>query len=151
MKYAKITLWQIIVPYLLILILLPACRKGEEKLPPYVIPKSKLIPLLVDYHLAQGISNSTAFRQRTQRYPVINLSDSVLAAHGYTHAQFDSTLLYYSRRVDELNEIYEEVITELNRMQAKLEERKSTVTNSSNTPPQTGRIKPAPQQLKQKL
>ncbi|MGC8824281.1 MAG: DUF4296 domain-containing protein [Bacteroidales bacterium] len=143
MKHAKITLLpQNILTYLLIAILMAACHKGNETLPPYVIPKNKLIPLLVDYHLAQGISNSTAFRQRTQRYPVINLSDSVLAAHGYTHAQFDSTLLYYSRRVDEFNDIYERVITELNRMQAKLAEKKPNATDSSKRHHQTERIKP---------
>lgn len=136
---------------LFVLISLLACKRSTEKIPPYVIPKNKLIPLLVDYHLAQGISNSTAFRQRTQRYPVVNLSDSVLAAHGYTRVQFDSTLLYYSRNVNDFNEIYERVITELNRMQAKIEEKKSPAVDTSKASTIKSRFKESIEQLKQKL
>lgn len=135
----------------LVILSLLACQRSNEKLPPYVIPKNKLIPLLVDYHLAQGISNSTAFRQRTQRYPVINLTDSVLEAHGYSRAQFDSTLHYYSRNINEFNDIYERVITELNRMQARIEEKKSSPADSAKSSPAKSRIRESFEHLKQKL
>ncbi|MCX7986913.1 MAG: DUF4296 domain-containing protein [Bacteroidales bacterium] len=137
---------------LLLVISISCGKKSEEKTPPYIIPKNKLIPLLVDYHLAQGLSNSTAFRMRTQKYPTINLSDSVLAAHGYSHAQFDSTLLYYSRHINEFNEIYEKVITELNRMQAKIEEKKVKPSDTTNkTSPKHHNLRRLIEPSKQKI
>jgi hypothetical protein len=126
-------------------------KRSDEKIPPYVIPKNKLIPVLIDYHLAQGLSNSTAFRLRTQNYPAINLSDSVLIAHGYSRAQFDSTLLYYSRHINEFNEIYERVVTELNRMQARIIEKKTKAVDSSRTVPEREEIKLLSKHRKQKL
>lgn len=135
---------------LIALFIFSACKRKDESIPANVIPKNKLIPLLVDYHLAQGISNSTAFRQRAQRYPVVNLTDSVLAAHGYTKAQFDSTLLYYSQKINEFNEIYETVITELNRMQAKIEEKKSPTSDTTEQHPANKPTIPSAR-LKQKL
>ncbi len=113
-----------------------SCGQKKEVPPPYVIPKERLIFLLVDYHLAQGITNSYSFRERTKNIERINLCDSVIIAHGYTRAQFDSTLQYYSARVEEFDRIYERVVTELNRLQARTEEKKQSVADSSRVKPQ---------------
>ncbi len=119
------------IVYIFVLFICFSCKTNQTKTSPYIIPKEKLIPLLVDYHLAQGISNTTVFRMRTRNYASLNLSDSVLAAHGYSREQFDSTLFYYSSKINELNDIYEKVITELNKMQTRIEEKRKENTNNS--------------------
>lgn len=115
--------------FIIIIFICFSCKKKVENTC-HIIPREKFIWLLVDYHLAQGISNTYTFRQKTKSYERINLCDSVIIAHGYTRAQFDSTLLYYSTRVNEFNKIYERVITELNKMQAKIEEKKTPLPDS---------------------
>jgi hypothetical protein len=107
-----------------------SCKHHKEEVPSYVIPEERLVPLLVDYHLAQAISNTYPFRQRTQTYSKLSLCDSVIVAHGYTRKIFDSTMLYYSKNIEKFDALYEKVITELNRMQAKNEGRQILPNNN---------------------
>jgi len=114
----------------LISIVFFSCKKKHENLPSYIIPKEKFIYLLVDYHLAQGISSTYDFRKKTKQLNKISLCDSVIIAYGYTRAMFDSSIMYYSKNIKEFDEIYEKVITELNRMQAKEEAAKDISTDN---------------------
>lgn len=106
-----------------------ACNNKKEIQKP-VIPENRFISLLVDYHLAQGISNSSFVRQKLRDYKEIAFTDSIIKQHGYTRAIFDNTVLYYSKYPDKFDALYDKVITALSRMQAELQEKQAKKKNS---------------------
>jgi len=118
----KVIKW-LVIPLLLLLI---ACNEGGAILstrPSGVLGKDKMIDLLVDINLAES-----AIRMGL---PAHNLpSDSiyqksqflkVFEENGVKPDEFDKSLSYYSEHVEELNEIYLEVIDRLTVMEAGLE------------------------------
>ncbi len=99
--------------------ILISCSKKEEKIPENIVPKDKMIQVMVDVHLAEAKIQSNN----------LNLTDSTKTiAAGYyknlfekskiSEQQFRESFLYYSHHLDLMNKIYEEVINELSKKQA---------------------------------
>ena len=107
--------------YLLLslLIITVSCHTKSKKSP--IIPQERFISLLMDYHLANAISYTHVFDEKTAKYKEYNIKDSVLKNHGYTRADFDSTVAYYATVPDKFEIIYDSVITRLSRMQANVQ------------------------------
>jgi hypothetical protein len=108
---------------LLLSFLLLSCSLKKKEPQPKIIPEAKFVAILVDYHLAQGLSSSYLLRQKLKNYKTLSLTDSVLAANGCTRTIFDSTISYYSKDVDKFGHIYDKVLNELNKMQAKAKDK----------------------------
>lgn len=108
-----------IISLFLLIILLSSCGLKKKDPKPEIISEAKLVVILVDYHLAQGMSASYMLRQNFKSFKTISLTDSVLAANGCTRATLDSTIVYYSKDVEKFNQIYDKVLNELSKMQAK--------------------------------
>jgi len=84
------------------MVMFSAC---EDK-PDGVIPRGEMEEILFDYHLTQGIIDIQPPEDYThnQRY-----LDAVYANHGVTEAQFDSSMVYYTRQGTILKEMYENI------------------------------------------
>ncbi len=83
--------------------------------PPGIISESKFENILVDYHLAQGMSELSGNNPGVDRYKYIQ---AVFRQHKVTEAQFDSSLVYYSQHAEILTQIYDRVLP---RIQASLD------------------------------
>jgi hypothetical protein len=106
------------------LFLLGACHKGEvmKQLPSNLLNKAQMISLLVDIHLTEA---SLKLNQTGTPPKDINLYYSstytpVFKKHKTTPEQFEQSLQWYSRHIDQLDEIYTEVITRLSKLQAQI-------------------------------
>lgn len=108
---------------LLLTFLLLSCSTKKKEQQPQIISEAKLVAILVDYHLAQGMATSYMLRQKYNGYKTISLTDSVLAANGCTRAIFDSTIIYYAKDIEKFNHIYDKVLNELSKMQAKVKDK----------------------------
>lgn len=112
----------------LILCLLFSCGKKKEEASPLPVPAHLLTPhqmagLLTQVHLLEAAVNlKTAQNQSTNRRDSVAYSD-IFQKYQSTYAEFKENFAYYSSKPDELEVIYDEVISELTRMQA-VEERK---------------------------
>lgn len=86
-----------------ILILLCLLAVSCEERPEGVLPPDELEEVLFDYHLTQGVLDIQPPESYTnnQRY-----LDAVFANHGITEAQFDSSMIWYTREAMQLKEIY---------------------------------------------
>ena len=95
-----------------------SCSKKEEKIPENILPKEKMIQVMVDVHLAEAVIQSRN----------LNLNDSTKTiAAGYyknlfeknkiNEQQFRESFLFYSHHLDLMNKIYEDVINELSKKQ----------------------------------
>ena len=99
--------------YLLVVFLLSSCRK---KAPEDILSPSKMEEILYDYHIAQAMGQlSDSADYNTKLY-----SEAVFKKYDITEADFDKSMVHYSRHADELYKIYQ-----------KLNERFGSSVNSS--------------------
>lgn len=92
---------------LLTIILVSVAVCGCDKRPEGVLPEDKMVDLLTDIQMAEAYNNVSASGQgRVSKEQMI---ESVLRKHGVTHAQLDSTLLYYGRNIDDYSKLYVKV------------------------------------------
>ncbi len=105
------------------LVFLTSCHSKKAGVHYPVIPEDKFVKLLVDYHLAEGVSYSEYYRQKTKNRKQMNVNDTILKNYGYTRAIFDNSVLYYSDDPEKFDAIYDKVIAILSRMQAQVQQR----------------------------
>jgi len=90
-----------------------SCSHHEEQIPSNILPKDKMIAVLVDIHLAEASSDT-----RNLTLPQINVAmakryDELFQKHGITYEQFKTSYDYYLEHADLLSDIYTEVVNEL--------------------------------------
>lgn len=88
-------------PLLLFILLLSLCSCSSN--PDGIIGRDKMEDILFDYHLTQSVLDiqPPEDNTRNQRY-----LDAVFTKHGVTEAQFDSSMIYYTREGTMLKEMY---------------------------------------------
>ena len=96
---------------LFVVLTLVSCNDRENEL---YIPRDKFVAILTDIHLADGYY-SFNYEGRKTHGDSINLYNAVLKNYGYTRAQFDTTLKFYAVNTSKFDQLYEEVITRLNK------------------------------------
>jgi hypothetical protein len=99
-------------------IILSSSCTGKKK---FIIPERKLIPLLVDLHLADGIAMVVPFSSSALKLDSAELYNAVFSKHHVTREMFDSSMVYYLGKPDKMIAIYSEVNTSLNKMESDLE------------------------------
>jgi hypothetical protein len=81
-----------------------------------VIPPDKFRDILIDIQLVDA-SYMLNYYKYSFHNDTLNFYTDLLSRYGYTRANFDSTMRYYSQEEKEFDDIYEEVITGLNKLQ----------------------------------
>jgi len=97
------------------ILILFACNSGD------IIPQKDMVKILKKIYLTDGvvnISNSQEFFDKD----TIQYYEPILSQYGYTTAQFDSSIKYYTRNTEEFDEIFDRVIIELSRLEEKIKE-----------------------------
>lgn len=122
MKGIRNILWLLVV-----MVIAFACQ-NEKK----VIPRDELVPVLVEIHLLDGAIRHTRYRDDVKMPDSIDEYEYVLEKHGYTQAQFDSSMNYYSRYPRRFEQVYQEVLARLNRMETKVKEEQEEQRNKES-------------------
>jgi hypothetical protein len=87
----------------------------------HILSEKKLIPVLVDIHLADGIAMVVPYSSSTLKLDSTQLYHAVFEKHHITRVIFDSTMAFYIRKPDKMIAIYSEVNTVLSKMESGLE------------------------------
>lgn len=99
-------------------LLLVSCSADTEvAIPDNVLPRDKMVQVMIDVHLLEATMNLNVFnldRTVSDNSPGFD----VLKKNNITKKQFDESYDFYSQHPALLNEIYEIVLNELSRMQA---------------------------------
>ena len=74
-----------------------------KQIPDDIIQPSAMEELLYDYHLALTMGNDLNYSERYKRESYKNY---VFKKHGVTEAEFDSSMVWYTRNTKELTDIY---------------------------------------------
>lgn len=115
--------------WLILILILSAFSCGAGKLPKGILPKDKMIPILVDQHLAELVFN--------QRFAVGIKSDnvmedlylSILKKYKVTQKVFEESVFFYSKHPDLYKPIYDEVLNRLNEMEVKVKQEEPSLKN----------------------
>lgn len=76
---------------------------GKE-IPEDIIQPEAMEPLLYDYHLATTLSSDLSYAENYKKGAYLTY---VFQKHGVTEAEFDSSMVWYSRHTDQLTAIYD--------------------------------------------
>ena len=99
MSYKR-TIWQSVSVVLFFLLTIVSCKPGVPR--EYLQP-DELTDILYDYHLADGIVSTV---QSDDTIALRTYYASILRKHGVSQADFDSTLVYYTRHTQLLDDVY---------------------------------------------
>lgn len=115
-----------------------SCIK-KDKAPEYVIPQEDMVKIIRDIHLTDGMLTVSNVRRDLSRGDTINYYDIIFENYGYERADFDTSIYYYSKQIDKFDEIYKEVLNQLNEMETMLKEEADTENeNQTENPKDTG-------------
>ena len=96
--------------------LLSACGK---KIPDDIIQPDAMESLLYDYHLASTMSTSLPYNENYKKEAYF---DYVFQKHNVTEAEFDSSMVWYTRHAEELATIYKNLKERLEREEKQMKE-----------------------------
>lgn len=98
---------------IIVLVVFFASCGYQENIPENVIPKEKMIEILVDIHLADGMFTNNNVRTFYATKDSANYYEMIFINHGFTRENFDTSVYYYSHNINEYNKIYIEVLNKL--------------------------------------
>jgi hypothetical protein len=96
------------------------CNKEEQK---KRIPRKEFVQLLVDIHLMDGMLSNSDFRRKLAKRDTADYYNELIREHGYTKAQFDSTIDYYSHDLKEFDKIYQKVLSQLSQKESRIKQK----------------------------
>ena len=103
--------------------LLVACQTAEDKVKKSeVIPVDELVPILVEMHLADGLFQAVNMRVKYPGRDSISNYLDILKKYNVSKEIFDRTIEFYENDPDKLNDLYEEVISELTKFQSEVQQ-----------------------------
>ena len=95
---------------------------NEDRVPEYVIPPEKMVDIIIDIHLTDGVLSVNEVRKKLPRKDSLNYYDVIFENYGYKRSDFDTSIYYYSKNINKFDQIYEEVLNRLNEMETVLKE-----------------------------
>lgn len=112
------------------LFLLAACSSApvstiDDSPPKDLIPHAKMVTVMVDVHLLEAgitIHDGNAATTGKPKEPIPFYD--VMKKNGVTKDQYDRSFRYYSLHLDEMNRLYDEVLSELTRIQTREAQKK---------------------------
>jgi hypothetical protein len=103
------------VSLIILMLLLTMCRENPTSMSKKnLIDQEKFTNILVDMHMMEGIINTSDFYRRYTEGDSVNIYDELYKKYGVTQADFDSTVVAYTRRPDLYMKVYDDVILRLN-------------------------------------
>lgn len=109
------------ISYFIVALITVSCSFfSEKKLPEDVMTKDKLVEVLVDVHIADATLTILALHKKDKTFHPSVFYQQVLEKHNVTREQFDVTLKHYSKKPQEFDKIYEQVLSELSKRKALL-------------------------------
>ncbi len=104
---------------LLIVFSLFSCKNNKET-PDYVIPFDDMVDIIVEIHITDGLLTSNKIRKQLAIQDSTNFYNTIFENHNYTREDFDTSLYYYSKNINQYDLIYDEVLNKLSEIQSNI-------------------------------
>lgn len=102
--------------------ILLSCNHSKMVVPEGLLKPDKLIPLLVELHLADGYLHHLKFTEYRKKDTAFFIYPAILEKYDISRPMFDSTILFYGQYPDEFAKIYDEVLEKLAIMEGQVME-----------------------------
>lgn len=102
--------------FLLCFLITLSCSKDKNDA---LIPPDKFKEILVDLHIVDGYYMMN-YSRIINHNDSVNFYNAIIQKHGYSRATFDSTLKYYTHESKVFDKLYDNVVTELNKLQQEI-------------------------------
>ena len=89
-----------------------------------IIPEKDFITILEDIHLADAIISSPYLVSKHPGLDTLSNYRDILMQHGYTMEDLNKTLLYYTDKPEQLEQVYEKVIDNLSQLESEVSSRR---------------------------
>jgi hypothetical protein len=116
MKYWKLF-------FVFIVFIFAACGSGKDKIPDSVLPIDKMVQVQVGIHMLEAERGERTIDQSLAGTDTMSFQP-VFQKENIKKSQYDSSLIFYSSHPQLLDEVYDKVINELNKMQAEEKKKK---------------------------
>jgi len=100
---------------LLLILALSACHKEMSINGKEFIKRDVLVDILVDIHLADGVTNDRIFHRKFE-VDSIDILSPILEKYEVSRQKFDTTIIVYTRNPELLDQVYNDVLIKLNVM-----------------------------------
>ncbi|MHA7131988.1 DUF4296 domain-containing protein [Algoriphagus namhaensis] len=104
-----------LLPIIFLLIVSFSCAEKEK--PEFVISEDKLVSVLVDIHIAEGISSSLPIPYDSSMVMYSLLEKDLFEKHEVSDSVFTESLIYYLRFPEVMDEVYARVVDSLSKKQ----------------------------------
>lgn len=94
------------------MVLASAIASCGKRMPDEVIDEGKMENLLIDIHKSEAFMEGD-FQYYSENNRKDSVKDAILARHGVTRAEFDTSLVWYGMNIEKYIEIYKKVIERL--------------------------------------
>lgn len=114
-----------------LIVIISSCSRTIERIPEpkNLIPKEKMVTVLKEMMQLEAHIQSN-YGQVSTYYKVMERSgDSLLASYKLNRETFESSMDYWGSRQDEMQNIYAEVLDQMNKELGELEEKVEEVTD----------------------
>lgn len=102
-------------------ILLIACSKEKRvSIPSEVIPPEQMVPVLVDFHLAEAALIKAQEAKQDVDFLKGQYYYFIIKKHHITFKKFNVSIKFYSSNLKELHIIYGDVVSELSKTQSRI-------------------------------
>ncbi len=105
-----------------LIIIFLACGEQKTEAPSNLIPEDALIVLLADFHLMDAAAKQNIITNNHKTLVKHKQYLGILKKHGFSRAQFDSTIQYNSKNPEVFKKLYDQVGTHLKLKQEKHQE-----------------------------
>ena len=95
-----------------------------------IIPQKDMIPILVKMQLIDASLQNSGLRHADKSKDTIDYYVRTIESYGYTQAQFDTSIAFYTKTPKDLDAIYDMVIIELSKIEMKIIEVNKIHTDS---------------------
>jgi hypothetical protein len=117
----------LLLPVTLMLLLANACSSTKDEIPADILPREKLIEVLVDVQLAEAkIQTENLMLKDSTKTIAYGYYKYIFNKHKIDSVVFKKSIIYYSQHLNELDKIYDEVITGISKRQAESQATKNT-------------------------
>src|SRR5690242_9962320 len=96
-----------------------SCTKQKIQIPPGVLNKQEMVPVIADVHLAQAAAGLYHPNDST-RFSMKEYLPYILKIHHVTEAQYDTSISFYMANPELMQEIYDSVIVELSKKESEV-------------------------------
>ncbi|MBC7485593.1 MAG: DUF4296 domain-containing protein [Cytophagaceae bacterium] len=99
---------------LLFVLGLTACKTEQESRPAALIPQQKMVSIMADIHMAEGIISAKEYSKDSSLLLFAELENQMLAKHGVSKKEFKESYNWYVSHVNEYKALYTIVVDTLN-------------------------------------